>query len=175
MDATSRLVEVADALAEVELEAILIGGAGAALHGEPTTMASLEFLYRRAAAHDLRLRRLTEKLGGVMTQPVTGVSTAYRIWREEPQLQVDLVSRRKGTKSFDDVRGRAVTMLVGGRMIWVAALVDIRRSERERTLEAMREASDRELTEMIRRQLALPMHKRTNFLRLRLPNGGSCL
>ncbi len=39
----------------------------------------------------------------------------------------------------------------------------------------MRQASDEELTAMIRRQLALPMNKRTNFLRLRLPDGGSCL
>jgi hypothetical protein len=42
-------------------------------------------------------------------------------------------------------------------------------------LETMRQASEQELTELIRRQLALPMNKRTNFLRIRLPNGGSCL
>jgi hypothetical protein len=48
-------------------------------------------------------------------------------------------------------------------------------TKRELALEAMREASERELTGMIRRQLALPMNKRTNFLRVRLPNGGSCL
>ena len=48
-------------------------------------------------------------------------------------------------------------------------------TKRELALEAMRQASEQELTEMIRRQLALPMNKRTNFLRVRLPNGGSCL
>lgn len=48
-------------------------------------------------------------------------------------------------------------------------------SEREKALEAMRAGSEEELRQMIRRQLALPMHKRTNFLRYRLPNGGSCL
>lgn len=48
-------------------------------------------------------------------------------------------------------------------------------SKREQALEAMRQASEQELTAMIRRQLALPMNQRTNFLRLRLPNGGSCL
>jgi hypothetical protein len=39
----------------------------------------------------------------------------------------------------------------------------------------MRQASEQELTDLIRRQLALPMNKRTNFLRIRLPNGGSSL
>lgn len=48
-------------------------------------------------------------------------------------------------------------------------------TKREIALEIMRQAADQELTDMIRRQLALPMNKRTNFPRLRLPNGGSCL
>lgn len=48
-------------------------------------------------------------------------------------------------------------------------------TKRELALEAMRQASEQELTDMIRRQLDLPMHKRTNFLRIRLPNGGSSL
>ena len=48
-------------------------------------------------------------------------------------------------------------------------------TKRELALEAMRQASEQELTEMIRRQLALPLNKRTNLLRVRLPNGGSCL
>lgn len=48
-------------------------------------------------------------------------------------------------------------------------------TKREQTLEAMRAASEQDLIDMIRRQLSLPMHKRTHFLRMRLPNGGSCL
>ena len=41
--------------------------------------------------------------------------------------------------------------------------------------EALKLESERALVEMIRRQLALPPNKRTNFLRVRLPNGGSAL
>ena len=48
-------------------------------------------------------------------------------------------------------------------------------AQRDLALETMREASEQELTLMIRRQLALPMNKRTHFLRKRLPNGGSSL
>jgi hypothetical protein len=48
-------------------------------------------------------------------------------------------------------------------------------TKRDLALEAMQQSSEQELTSMIRRQLALPMNKRTNFLRVRLPNGGSCL
>jgi hypothetical protein len=40
---------------------------------------------------------------------------------------------------------------------------------------ALRRESDRALVEQIRRLLALPPSKRTNFLRKRLPGGGSAL
>ena len=40
---------------------------------------------------------------------------------------------------------------------------------------ALRRESERALVEQIRRLLALPPSKRTNFLRVRLPNGGSAL
>lgn len=42
-------------------------------------------------------------------------------------------------------------------------------------LEALKKESQRNLIEQIRRQLALPMNRRTHFLRKRLPGGGSCL
>ena len=38
---------------------------------------------------------------------------------------------------------------------------------------ALRRESDRVLVDQIRRLLALPMNKRTNFLRKRHPGGGS--
>ena len=47
--------------------------------------------------------------------------------------------------------------------------------KRETTLAALRRESDRALVEIIRRRLALPVEKRLNFLRVRLPGGGSHL
>ncbi len=48
-------------------------------------------------------------------------------------------------------------------------------TKREITLELMRQVYQQDLIDMIRARLALPMHKRTHFLRIRLPNGGSTL
>jgi hypothetical protein len=48
-------------------------------------------------------------------------------------------------------------------------------SKREAALEALRQESERALTDLIRRRLALPLEKRMNFLRVRRPGGGSHL
>jgi len=50
-----------------------------------------------------------------------------------------------------------------------------KRKEINKRLKALKKESERNLPEQIRRQLALPMNRRTNFLRKRLPGGGSCL
>jgi hypothetical protein len=46
---------------------------------------------------------------------------------------------------------------------------------RREQLAALFAESDRQLEELIARRLALPVEKRMNFLRRRLPGGGSCL
>ena len=46
---------------------------------------------------------------------------------------------------------------------------------RKAALEALKKESDRAEIEQIRRLLSLPMNRRTHFLRVRLPNGGSTL
>jgi hypothetical protein len=47
--------------------------------------------------------------------------------------------------------------------------------KREAALAALRRESERSLVDLIRRRLALPVEKRLNFLRVRLPGGGSHL
>ena len=50
-----------------------------------------------------------------------------------------------------------------------------RHSKRQAALSALRKESERALVDLIRRRLALPVAKRMNFLRVRLPGGGSHL
>jgi hypothetical protein len=47
--------------------------------------------------------------------------------------------------------------------------------QREEALAALKAESERQLEDLIRRRLALPLEKRMNFLRRRLPGGGSAL
>jgi hypothetical protein len=50
-----------------------------------------------------------------------------------------------------------------------------RNGKRQAGLRALRKESERALLELVRRQLALPIEKRMNFLRVRVPGGGSHL
>jgi len=47
--------------------------------------------------------------------------------------------------------------------------------DRQACLDALTAESRRQLRELIERRLALPLEERMNFLRRRLPGGGSCL
>jgi hypothetical protein len=47
--------------------------------------------------------------------------------------------------------------------------------KRAAVLAALRVESERAELDLIRRRLALPVAKRMNFLRVRVPGGGSCL
>jgi hypothetical protein len=50
-----------------------------------------------------------------------------------------------------------------------------RKKDKREQLKALKKENERILIEQIRRRLALPMNRRTHFLRKRLPGGGSCL
>ena len=58
----------------------------------------------------------------------------------------------------------------GGRR-FAAVSVDARRA----SLAVLAAESDRQLEDLIARRIALPVEKRMNFLRRRLPGGGTCL
>jgi hypothetical protein len=51
----------------------------------------------------------------------------------------------------------------------------IKQPKREAALAALRVENERAELDLIRRRLALPVSKRMNFLRVRLPGGGSYL
>ncbi|MDA1040422.1 MAG: hypothetical protein O3A37_09075 [Planctomycetota bacterium] len=73
--------------------------------------------------------------------------------------------RRKNAAKRQSAQPRA------GRGRHVAVSVDARQA----SLAVLAAETDRQLQDLIARRLALPVDKRMNFLRRRLPGGGSCL
>ena len=132
MDATPALVEIADALAEAKLEAILIGNAGAALHGAPVTTVDFDFFYRVSKADtQAKIRQVAATLRADASRPFPALSSVYRLRRQDPVLQVDLTSSIHGAKSFNSLRSRCIKVQLEGRTILVASLADIIKSKKE--------------------------------------------
>jgi hypothetical protein len=117
MDAVPSLVEIIDAFAAAQLEAILIGNAAAALHGAPVTTVDFDYFYRAAPGNDAKLRKVADILGASLSQPFPAISSVYRLLRSGPQLQVDLTSQAHGIKSFNSLRSRAVSMSIQDRTV----------------------------------------------------------
>jgi predicted nucleotidyltransferase len=130
MDAKPFLAEIARHLAQVGLEAVLIGNAGAALQGAPVTTVDFDFFFRRTPRNLSKLKAFARALGATVLRPYYPVSDLYRVVRDDDGLQVDFMGTIHGLKSFEGVRARATTVAIGDAAIRVASLADIIRSKR---------------------------------------------
>jgi hypothetical protein len=124
------LKQIAQSLAECKLEAILIGGAAAALHGAPVTTVDFDFMFRKTPANLKKLKALADKLGAYVLRPYYPASGLYRVVNDDRNLQLDFMSTLHGVKSFAGLRSRATRLYFGSHPLWVADLGDVIRSKR---------------------------------------------
>lgn len=125
MDATDIVARVGRAIERQGLEAVLIGNAGAAMHGAPVTTIDLDFLIRRTPANRKKLTAIAAELGATLYTPFYPVSKVLRMMNDEETLQVDFMDEVSGIRSFEDVRKRAQRVPVGDATICLASLADI--------------------------------------------------
>jgi hypothetical protein len=130
MNAEPLLNSVVTALADVRLEAILIGNAAAAIQGAPVTTLDFDFMFRATAANLVKLKRLADRLDAVILRPYYPISSLYRVVNDDRGLQADFMPVIHGVKSFNSLRSRAQKVAIGARQLWVAALSDIIASKR---------------------------------------------
>jgi len=148
VDARPLLVEIGRFLAEVHLEAVLIGNAAAALQGAPVTTVDFDFLFRKTPRNLVKLKALARKLRANVLRPYYPVSDMYRVVRDSDGLQLDFMATIHGIRSFEGLRDRAATIEIDGVPIRVASLVDIIRSKR-----AARRPRDRAVVEILEKTL----------------------
>jgi hypothetical protein len=121
---------VARRLKEVELEAVLIGNAAAALRGAPVTTVDFDFLFRKTPRNMVKLKALATALRATILRPYYPVADLYRVVRDDDSLQIDFMTTIHGVRSFAGLRDRAELIEVEGQVILVAALADVIRSKR---------------------------------------------
>lgn len=101
-------------------------------------------------------------------QPHYPASDLYRLVGKDSGLQLDFMSVLHGVKSFESLKSRASSRRKMKRK-------SAKPRSRKAALAALKKESESADREQIRLLLSLPMNKRTHFLRIRLPNGGSSL
>jgi len=162
VDAAPLLGEVARRLNEVNLEAVLIGNAGAALQGAPVTTVDFDFMFRKTARNLAKMKDVARALGAVILRPYYPVSDLYRVVRDEDG-HVDFKPTIHDVRAFAGLRDRATTIQIGGAPVRVASVVDLARERK------------RNLRELVDRWQWLPPERRTQFLRKRVAPGRSVL
>ena len=130
MDAKPLLLEIGRRLRDVNLEAVLIGNAAAALQGAPVTTVDFDFLFRKTTRNLGKLKTLARALRATILRPYYPVSDLYRVVREDDGLQIDFMGTIHGIRSFEGVRDRAMGIDIEGVPILVASLADIIRSKK---------------------------------------------
>jgi hypothetical protein len=130
MNAEPLLSEVARALEECGLEAVLIGNAAAALQGAPVTTLDFDFMFRKSPANLRKLKALAKSLSGTILTPYYPSSNLYRLMVEDRGIQLDFMDTLHGIRSFEGLRSRATKVQFGDHCLWVADLRDIIRSKK---------------------------------------------
>jgi len=130
MDAGPLLESVVAALAEVRLEAILIGNAAAAIQGAPVTTVDFDFMFRATPVNLAKLKKFAGRLDAVILRTYYPMSSLYRVMNDDRGLQADFMPAIHGVKSFNSLRSRAEKMILGGHGLWIANLADIIASKR---------------------------------------------
>jgi len=130
VNAAPLLSSLLAALAEARLEAVLIGNAAAALHGAPVTTIDFDFMFRDTPTNLRKLKAVAQALRSVVLRPYYPVSKLYRMVNDDTGLQADFMPVIHGVRSFEGLKRRATTAVVGGQSVLVAALEDILKSKK---------------------------------------------
>ena len=130
MNAGPLLHSIAAALRTARLEAVLVGNAGAALHGAPVTTLDFDVEFRQTPTDLGKLKRFAAGLGAVVRRPYYPASRMYRVMNADRGLQVDFLANLHGVRSWNSLRSRARVVTLGKDEILVADLADIIASKR---------------------------------------------
>lgn len=130
MNATPLLSSLLAALAEAKLEAVLIGNAAAAMHGAPVTTIDFDFMFRDTPPNLRKLKAAARLLNAVVMRPYYPVSKLYRVVHDDTGLQADFMPVIHGVRSFEGLKSRATSHVVGGQAVLVASLDDIIKSKK---------------------------------------------
>lgn len=131
MNAESDLKKLARLFAEVNLEAVMIGNAAAAINGAPVTTLDVDFIVPKTNQTYRGIALLAQKTDSVL-QELKLMDERYMyqlIPRSSEGIQLDFLYELASKDRYETVREHAFPVDFEGNLIYVAALEDIIRAK----------------------------------------------
>jgi predicted nucleotidyltransferase len=125
VDAKPLLTDIAKALNDVKLEAIMIGNAAAAIQGAPVTTLDIDFMFRETHRNMKKLKSFADELQCIILRPYYPVSSLYRVVNDDRGVQIDFMTAIHGIKSFESLRSDSAQVDFEGYKLQVADLKKI--------------------------------------------------
>lgn len=148
MDAKPLLTDIAKALNDVKLEAVMIGNAAAALQGAPVTTLDIDFMFQETPKNMKKLKSFADELRCIILRPYYPVSSLYRVANDDRGIQIDFMSAIHGIKSFESLRSDSAHVDFEGYKLQVADLKKIIMSKK-----ALGREKDRAVIETLEKTL----------------------
>src|SRR5574341_1439932 len=112
------LIELIEAVAQADLQIILIGNAAAILQGAPVLTQDVDLMVRDHPQLQKKLQKFTEIFKVALTRPYEPFSQVIRAVGRP--VGVDFVMALSSRKSFESIRKKKKKMRIGRRLVWVA-------------------------------------------------------
>jgi hypothetical protein len=119
----SFLAQLLGALAEVRLEAIVVGSGSAAMQGAPVMTEDVDLLIRDTPRNRQKLKALCELTGASLVD-ISPLANGKRLVGLEVNVDF-LFDVLPGGRSFESLRSRSVRVRVGTQVATVASLADV--------------------------------------------------
>ncbi|MEI6645160.1 MAG: hypothetical protein WCP12_03895 [bacterium] len=131
MNAESDLKALSKLFAEVQLDAIMIGNAAAAINGSPVTTLDIDFIVPQTTQTYRAIVLLAQKTQSVLQElKLTDDRYMYQLIPKAPDgIQIDFLYELASKDRYEQIREHAQTVDFGGNILFVASLEDIIRSK----------------------------------------------
>ena len=131
MNAESDLIKLARLFAEINLQAVMIGNAAAAINGSPVTTLDVDFIVPQTPQTYRAIVLLAQKTDSVL-QELKLIEDRYMyqlVPRQSDGIQVDFLYELASKDRYENIKERAYPVDFDGNKLHVAALEDIIRAK----------------------------------------------
>jgi len=131
MNEKSHLEHIAKLFAELQLDAVMIGSAAAALHGVPFTTLDVDFMLRQTDENYRKLAALAQRMNcRLIEMKLFDNKYMYRLMHRAEPFVMDFLFAPAGIESFEVLKENGKDFSFGEYRLRVAALEDVLTSKR---------------------------------------------